>query len=43
VKSVALEDWNMTALILFIFAALAFLVDLLGRIGAYALANEDKK
>ena len=43
VKSVALEDWNMTALILFIFAGLVFLADLLGRIGAHALANEDKK
>ncbi len=43
VKSVALEDWNMTALILFIFAGLAFLADFLGRVGAYALVNEDKK
>ena len=43
VKSVALHDWNMTALILFIFAGLAFLADFLGRVGAYALVNEGKK
>ena len=43
VKSVALEDWNMTALILFIFAGLAFLADFLGRVGAYALVNEGKR
>jgi peptide/nickel transport system permease protein len=43
VKSVALEDWNVTALILFIFASLTFLTDFLGRIGAYALADEGKK
>ncbi|MDE2134880.1 MAG: ABC transporter permease subunit [Alphaproteobacteria bacterium] len=42
VKSVALQDWNMTALILFIFAGLAFAADFLGRVGAYALANEGK-
>ncbi len=42
VKSVALEDWNMTALILFMFAGLAFVADFLGRVGAYALANEGK-
>jgi peptide/nickel transport system permease protein len=42
VKSVALQDWNMTALILFIFAGLAFLADFLGRVGAYALVNEGK-
>jgi hypothetical protein len=33
----------MTALILFIFAGFAFVADLLGRIGAYALANEGKR
>jgi len=43
VKSVALQDWNVTALILFIFAGLTFLTDFLGRIGAYALANEGKR
>ena len=42
VKSVALHDWNMTALILFVFAAFGFLADFLGRIGAFALANEGK-
>ena len=42
VKSVALEDWNMAALILFVFAALTFLADAIGRIGAHALANEDE-
>ena len=42
VKSVALRDWNMTALILFLFAGLTFLADLSGRIGAHALANEDE-
>jgi peptide/nickel transport system permease protein len=41
VKSVALQDWNMAALILFVFAALTFLADLFGRIAAHALANED--
>ncbi|MDE1987892.1 MAG: ABC transporter permease subunit [Alphaproteobacteria bacterium] len=40
VRAVALEDWNMAALILFIFAALTLVIDFLGRIGAYALANE---
>jgi len=42
VKSVALADWNMAALILFVFAGLAFLADFGGRIGAYALVNEGK-
>ncbi|HEY0282539.1 MAG TPA: ABC transporter permease subunit, partial [Rhizomicrobium sp.] len=42
VKSVALHDWNMTALILFVFAGLAFLAEILGRVSAYALANEGK-
>jgi peptide/nickel transport system permease protein len=40
VKSVALQDWNMAALILFVFAAFSFLADLLGRLGAYALVGE---
>ena len=40
VKSVALQDWNMTALILFVFAGLTFLVDFAGRVGAHALVNE---
>jgi peptide/nickel transport system permease protein len=42
VKSVALQDWNMAALILFVFAGLTFLADLAGTIGAHLLANEDK-
>jgi len=42
VKSVALQDWNMAALILFVFAALTFLADLAGRVGAEALASKDK-
>jgi peptide/nickel transport system permease protein len=40
VKSVALKDWNMAALILLVFAALSFLADLLGQLGAYALVGE---
>ena len=43
VKSVALEDWNMTALILFTFASLTFATEFAGRIGAYALANEGEE
>jgi peptide/nickel transport system permease protein len=42
VKSVALEDWNVAALILFAFAGLTFLADFVGRVGGYALANEGK-
>lgn len=42
VKSVALQDWNVAALILFVFAALTFVVDFLGRLGAHALANDGK-
>ena len=41
VKAIALHDWNMAALILFCFAALSFVSDLGGRLGAYALANEE--
>jgi ABC-type dipeptide/oligopeptide/nickel transport system permease component len=40
VKSVALRDWNMAALILFVFAAFSFLADLLGRLSAFALVGE---
>jgi len=43
VKSVALQYWNMAALILFVFAALTFAADLFGCIAAHALANEDNK
>lgn len=40
VKSVALGDWTMAALILFVFAALSFFADFIGRLCAYALAGE---
>jgi peptide/nickel transport system permease protein len=40
VKSVALDDWNMVAMILFAFAGLSFLADFFGRIGGHLLANE---
>jgi ABC-type dipeptide/oligopeptide/nickel transport system permease component len=39
VKSVALHDWNMAALILFVFAAVASTAEFLGRIGANMLAR----
>ncbi|MDE2109886.1 MAG: ABC transporter permease subunit [Alphaproteobacteria bacterium] len=42
VKSVALQDWNMAALILFVFAALTFVINYLGRVGAHALASTGK-
>jgi peptide/nickel transport system permease protein len=42
VKSVALSDWNMTAIILLVFALLAFLTEFLGRIAGFVLANEGK-
>ena len=41
VKSAALKDWNMAALILLVFAVLSFLADLLGKLGAYALVGEE--
>lgn len=37
VKSLALHDWNMAALILFVFAAVAATADFLGRLGARLL------
>jgi peptide/nickel transport system permease protein len=37
VKSVALADWNMAAILLFVFAAVTFTVDFLGQIIAHAL------
>ena len=40
VKSVALRDWNMVALILFLFAATAMIADFAGRIAAHAVARE---
>lgn len=39
VKSVALHDWNMAALILFVFAAVASTAEFLGRIAARLLAR----
>lgn len=41
VKSVALGDWNMAALIIFIFAALAMLADFAGRLLAYLVAETE--
>ncbi|MDE2182645.1 MAG: ABC transporter permease subunit [Alphaproteobacteria bacterium] len=41
VKSVALEDWNMAALIVAVFAALTLLAEFLGRIAAHAIAHGD--
>lgn len=40
VKSVALADWNMTAVILFAVAALTIVVRFLGRVLAFLLARE---
>ncbi len=40
VKSVALRDWNMVALILFVFAAAAMIADFAGRIAAQIVARE---
>lgn len=40
VKSVALHDWNMAAVILFVFALLTFATDFLGRFVGFLLANE---
>jgi peptide/nickel transport system permease protein len=42
VKSVALHDWNMTALVLFSFAGLTFVTDFLGRTAGFFLANEGR-
>lgn len=42
VKSVALRDWNMAAMILFVFALLTFAADFLGRLAGFLLANEGK-
>ncbi|GAA0550929.1 peptide/nickel transport system permease protein [Rhizomicrobium palustre] len=40
VKSVALADWTMAAVILFVFAALTILATFAGRIAGYVLARE---
>jgi peptide/nickel transport system permease protein len=42
VKSVALADWNVAAIILFIFAGLTFLTEFAGRIAGRILANEGR-
>ncbi len=40
VKSVALRDWNLAALVLFLFAGTVFLADFAGRIATRALTPE---
>ncbi len=40
VRSVALADWNMAAIILFVFAALSFVTEFAGRMIGHLLANE---
>lgn len=42
VKSVALADWNMTAVILFVFAALVFVTEFFGRVLSLLFANEGR-
>lgn len=42
VKSVALADWNMAALLLFVFAVAAFVVNFLGRLAAEVLAPGER-
>jgi peptide/nickel transport system permease protein len=42
VKSVALADWNMAAMILFVFACLTFVAEFLGRVIGFFLANEGR-
>lgn len=39
VKSVALHDWNIAALVVFVFAAAALLADFAGRLAAHAVAS----
>ena len=39
VRSVALADWTLAALILFVFAALKLIADFIGHLAAFALAN----
>jgi peptide/nickel transport system permease protein len=40
IKSVASDDWNMAALVLFCFAGLYFVVDFFGKLVAYRLIGE---
>lgn len=42
VKSVALADWNMAAMILFVFAVLTFMAEFLGHVISFFLANEGR-
>jgi peptide/nickel transport system permease protein len=42
VKSVALADWNMAAMILLVFATLTFVTEFLGRVLGFFLANEGR-
>lgn len=42
VRSVALADWNMAAVILFVFAALTFVVEFLGHVIGFLLVNEGR-
>jgi len=42
VKSVALADWNMAGIILFLFACLTFLAEFLGRVSGHMLASEGR-
>jgi peptide/nickel transport system permease protein len=42
VKSVALADWNMAAIILFVFALFTFAADFLGKAIGFFLANEGR-
>lgn len=40
VRSVALADWNMAAMLLFVFALLTFVADFIGQLIGFILANE---
>jgi len=42
VKSVALADWNMAAIVVFIFACLTFVAEFAGRIASRMLASEGR-
>lgn len=42
VRSVALADWNMAAMILFVFATLTFVVEFLGHVIGFLLVNEGR-
>jgi len=42
VKSVALADWNMAAILLFVFASVTFSVDFLGKVFGHALAPGER-